>query len=136
MVRSWSDAVVDHGVHCFDRSLVGWMIVAKHSGCRLILQPNFQNLAHVLFDGLRVGPTELHFQLLAPLFLAISHPPFSSQLTVGEIDEKIGALLHRDVMMNRVVLAVLERLESIDNNFLYRRTCSHHLLVEEQAMSA
>jgi len=136
MIGPWSDAVVDFFVHGFDRSLVGRVIIAEHGSCWLILQSNLQHLAHILFDGLGIGPAKLQFQFLAPLFLVIRHSALSAQLTVGEVDEKVSALLHCNMVVDRIVLAILERLKSIDNDFINWRRVLHHLMVKEQAMSA
>ena len=136
MIGPWSDAVVDYFVHGFDRSLVGRMIVAEHCSCRLILQPNLQHLAHILFDGLGVGSAKLQFQFFAPLFLVIRHSALSAQLTVSEVNEKVCALLHCNMVVDRIVLAILERLKAIDNDLISWRRVLHHLMVEEQAMPA
>ena len=136
MIGPWSDTVVDNFVHGFDRSLVGRVIVAEHGSCRLVLQPNLQHLAHILFDGLGVGPAKLKFQFFAPLFLVTRHSALSAQLTVGEVDEKVGSLLHCNMVVDRIVLAILERLKAIDNELIGWRRVLHHLMVEEQAMPA
>ncbi len=99
------------------------------------MQRNLQQLPHILFDSLGIWSSEFLFQLRASLLLDIGHPPLPSQLTVGEIDDKIRVFLHGDVVMNREVLAVLERLEPIDNDFVDRRSASHHLLMEKHAVA-
>lgn len=64
------------------------------------------------------------------------HPPFPAQLAVGEVDEEVRPLLNGHVVVEWIVLAELERLEAIDDDFIDWRAVAHHLVVEEQAMPA
>jgi len=136
MSRARRDAMIDSRGHGFDRSLIGGMVITEHSCWRMTGQSDFKQLPHVIFDGFGIGPAQLQLQFLATSFLMLSHPALSAQLTVREIDEKVGSFLHRDMMMNRKVLAELEGLESIDNDFMERRTLLYHLVMEEHAMAA
>ena len=74
--------------------------------------------------------------LLAALLLERRHPAFATQLAVGEIDEKVRALLHGHVVVDREVLAELEGLEAVDDHFGRRRCLCHQLLVQQEAVPA
>ena len=98
------------------------------------LKNHFKDLPHVPFDGLGIGTTQLHFQLLASSLLRFCHPAFAPQLAIGEVEEKVGVLLHGKVVMDRIVLAELEGLEAVDDNVGYRGRGFHELRVQQEAV--
>src|SRR6056297_431595 len=73
-------------------------------------------MADVLADRLRVRPTERPFQLLPLTLLLPGHPPLAPQLAVGVEEPETSVGLDRHVMVDRVVLAVFEALEAVEDH--------------------
>jgi hypothetical protein len=128
--------MVDGRSQGFYGPLVSTVVVAKNGGKRLPIQSHLQQLAHVLFDGFGVRPTESQFQLPAPAFLVRGHPAFPTQLAVREIDQEIRSLLNGQVMVNGKILAELEGFESVDDDFMDRGAFLHHLDMKQKTMTA
>jgi len=130
------DAMIDFRSQIFDRPLVGPMIITINSGKRLALQSYFKKLPHVLFHSFGIRTTKFQLQLPAPTFLVRGHPAFAAQLAVREIDQEIRSLLNGQVVVDGEILAELEGLESIGDDFVDRWALFHHLVMEEQTMTA
>jgi len=83
---------------------VASMVITKHRGLCLSRQRDSEQLGHVLSHGLWIGAAKLSLELTPPVFLVFGHAALSPQLALGEVDEKVGVLLYRDVVMHGVVL--------------------------------
>ena len=111
------------------------MIVAVNGDLFGPFENNLQHFPHVFFDGLGVGPTQRHFQLVATMFLGFGHPAFAAQLAVGKVEEEVSFLVDGDMVVKREILAVLERLEAVDDDFLDPRGVLHYLIVKQHTVT-
>jgi hypothetical protein len=96
---------------------------------------DLKHLSHILLDRLRIRPAQLSFQFLTSAFLYVSHPALTAQFAVGEVQYEVVVLFYRDVMVVWIVLAVLERLEAVDDDLLDRRAVLHHQIVEQHTLA-
>ena len=135
MIFARRDPVVDFCRHSLDRTPVGRMIIAVNDRCILPIECDLKQFKHVVFDRLWVGSTKVHLELLAPSFLHLCHAALASQFAVGEVNEKVGALLNRNVMMHWIVLAVFEGLEAVDNNFGGGFTVLHEIVMQQDTVA-
>ena len=118
-----------------DRSAIAGMIVTVDPGPSRRAKRRIEKMCHVLLDRFRVGSAVYALELQATLLLMRRHTSFPAQLTVGEVDEEVGSLLHRYVVMERIVLAELEGFEPVDDDILNRRCRFHEASVQQEAMS-
>ncbi len=102
------------------------MIITVDGRLILVGQNNLKHLKHVLFDSLGIGATQPPFQLLAAAFLGQGHPALTPQFTVGEVEQEVGILVDRDVVVDRIVLAVFEGFEAINDDLGDRWTILHY----------
>ena len=113
---------------------VGLVGVTVNHGRRLPRKCHLKQMGDVFAHGLGVWFAEEGFQISAPLFLLLGHDPRPPYFTVGEGDKEIGIHLHRIVVMEGIVLAVLEGDEAIDGYFSPRESFLEVLGVEQVAM--
>ena len=115
---------------------VASMVVTKYRGLCLSRQRDSEQLGHVLSYGLWVGTAKLSLELTPPVSLVFGHAALSPQLALGEVDEKVGVLLHRDVVVNGVVLTELEALKPVDDQGAGRGRRFHVAPMKEHTVSA
>ena len=119
-----------------DHSRISPVIVAVDPGYCLLPQRHFEQFSDVFAYGLGVGPAMASFQLLAPLSLGLFHSSAASDLAVGEVEEEVGIFFDGQVVVEGVVLGQLEGHETVDDDVLGWSGLSHHVGMEEHAVSA
>ncbi|MFT5233802.1 MAG: hypothetical protein ACI9UQ_001843 [Candidatus Krumholzibacteriia bacterium] len=112
------------------------MVIAKNGHRILPIERHLEQFEHIVFDRLGVRFAELRFEYFTAPFLEFCHTPLSAQLTVSEMNKEVRALLHGYVMVHRVILAVFERLESVNHDLCYRRAMLHELVMKQHAVTA
>ena len=75
---------------------------------------------HLEPDGARIRPSIPAFELSTTDLLRRCHPSLASQFTVGKPQEEVCVFLDTEVEVKRVVLAVFEGLEPVDDDRVRR----------------
>jgi len=78
----------------------------------------------------------LSLKFRTSILLLPGHSPFSTKLAVREVQEELGLGLHGYIEVVGVILAVLERLEAVDDDCLRGQISPPGLRVQEQAVPA
>src|SRR5262245_51790080 len=93
-----------------------------------------QERRHFALNRPRIGPAELLFQRGALSLLGGGHAPAAAALAFGEAVYVVAPLADQEMKESRPVLAMLEALEAVEDEWFLFAGAGTGLFVKEQTM--